>query len=674
VEVFGEGGRFFGQFGASGSGRFSLTSPMGIALAPDDSIWVTDPGHYTVQKWTQERPNSEITTRLWVDGAETTGVRGVCKTSRCTIEPQWSVNSSALSPGSHTARVKTTDGLGRSTETTRSFQIARDTTKPTLVAGGELVNAPEGWVEQEAYGLNATATDGASGVTSISFKIDGQQVASVSQACADGGCQETLNKQISMATYSGGAHAAQIVATDGVGNTTTKSWTINVDPEGHISTREAEATLEAVGATSGAVTIGPPEEIQGIEGVQPGLGLKEETDAFHSTGSPVPLTIDPNPANGFELEVANGRSLAAPCESSSSEAEEPRVEVQGEGASETGASLAGEEPCLPLAQLEQERMKGETETITITPISVSPVAASSLVEGQAAVAPNVGTSHDLVTRPLADGGLTFADIRASEAPENYGFSLGLSPELALRQADSKRIEVFYKDYGFTAFTINAIEAHDAVGTTVPTRLTVTGPNTVALTVEHRSASPAGGSFVYPVIGGAGWQGGYRTISVNLDEPEPEPEAAGEASSPGEELYVSPPEAATPEQAGITDSAMLRLARNNTTRHHVHFIRCGVFPVYWTGRPNTYYGEFDFNCGNPFTREEGSADSAYSFGVRARFYVSPGNFVKHRGAPGDEIECSKMSYPDHYEGKLTEPEMWINPAQRCVVGTYRERRR
>jgi tripartite motif-containing protein 71 len=494
VEVFGEGGRYFGQFGAAGSGRFSLTSPMGIAIAPDDSIWVTDPGHYTVQKWTQERPNSEITTRLWVDGVEATGLRGVCKTSRCTIEPQWFVNSAALSPGSHTARVKTTDGLGRSTETTRNFQIARDTTKPTLEAGGELANAPEGWVEQETYGLNATATDSASGVTSISFKIDGQQVASVSQTCADGGCQETLSKQISMAAYSGGAHAAQIVATDGAGNTTTRSWTINVDPEGHISTEELADTLEAVEATIDANLIGAPMP-EAIEGTVAGLSLASGGAGLQASGSSVPLAINSDPSRGITMDISSSQALNLPCNS-------PEEEEATEASPEAD--------CLPPGT-NYELL----QPIVVVPQFVASTAGSvTSVEGNAATAANTSSQADTIVRPLFDGALTFHNIRDSAAPEEYSWEVQLLPGQYMQLVDPHDVQVFFAS-GHPAFAIQAQPASDAIGAAVPLSLAVKG-NVVTETVAHRS-----GQFVYPVVDGVGWEGGF--ISTEIQGPKDEQE-------------------------------------------------------------------------------------------------------------------------------------------------------
>lgn len=68
-------------------------------------------------------------------------------------------------------------------------------------------------------------------------------------------------------------------------------------------------------------------------------------------------------------------------------------------------------------------------------------------------------------------------------------------------------EIVYED-GTRAVLISAEQAHDAVGTSVPTSLSVTEGNILTLVVAHKDAS-----YVYPVVAGAGWQGGYSTEIV-----------------------------------------------------------------------------------------------------------------------------------------------------------------
>jgi streptogramin lyase len=460
VEEFAEGGKYLGQFGAEGSGIFSFSSPMGIAIDSGGSIWVTEAGHFKVQKWVQEVPRSEITTILWLDNNQQTGLHGTCKGAICTIEPQWTVESKALSTGSHSAKVKTTDGLGRSTESTVSFQITPDTTQPTLEAGGELVNAPEGWVEQETYDFNATASDGGSGVTSIVFKIDGQQVASASQTCPDGGCKETLSKQISMASYAGGSHPAEIMVTDGAGNAIKKAWTINVDPEGHISTEEVEATLEAVEGTTEGTPITPNEELLEPEQIENGNSpeLQQVGSKITSTGAPDLTTMTTNPAAGFTISSPYGET-------------------------------------------------------TIIPKVSEATSNTSVVEGVAGVSANASSQVDSVIRPEYNGVQIFQAIRSEASPEEYSWTIQLSEGQVLRLADSTHAEVVYES-GKRAFLITAEEAHDATGKEVPTSLGVSG-SVLTLSVEFHKAA-----FVYPILSGQGWATAYN-VPVVVEGPEDE---------------------------------------------------------------------------------------------------------------------------------------------------------
>ena len=508
VEEFGEGGRYFGQFGANGSGKFSFTSPMGVAVDNGGTIWVSDPGHSKIQKWTQEVPRSEITTTIWVDNVQKTTLHGTCKTAGCTIEPSLTQESLALEPGSHTARVKTTDGLGRSTESTLNFQITRDTTKPTLEANGELVNAPQGWVEQDTYGLNASASDGGYGVTSIAFKIDGQQVASVTQSCLDGGCAETLSKQINMAPYAGGSHSAELVASDGAGNSVVKRWTINVDPEGHISSAEAEDTLKAADLTSESSVVASTSEVLELEQREGGdnPGLQETGSEIHSTGVPDTTTMTTNPAEGFTIHSPEGQTTITP--------------VVGEGT--TSTTIAG---------------------------------------GVAGVSGDTSHEADLVVRPEFNGVQTFQAIRSVESPETYSWQVHLAEGQSLRLANSTQAEVVYKD-GTIAFLITAEAAHDATGTPVPTSLEVNG-SVLTLWVHFHS-----GTFVYPVIAGQGWETSYR-VPVTIEGPEDETQihereererALREAAEAGEEAAPPPPsgnafspsEAQTISEAGAVE--------------------------------------------------------------------------------------------------------------------------
>ena len=490
VEEFTEGGKYLGEFGATGSGKIGFTSsPIGIAVDAGGAIWVTDPNHWKIQKWHQETPRSEVTTTVWFNGTQETSVHGGCLTASCTVEPQWTLESPSVSVGTYPVRVKSTDGLGRSSESTLNVKVERDTTKPSIELGGELANAPEGWVEQESYGLNATASDGGFGLNSVALKIDGQQVASTSQSCPEGGCNETLAKQISMAGYSGGSHTAEVVATDGAGNSAAKRWTINVDPEGHISTKEAEATLEAVETTAPANLLGAAEA-ESIEGTAGGLSVSRLDEGFTFVGSKVPTHVGANPAEGATMAVLEDGAFDQECEPG--EVLGSEIEADGEG------------ECIISPVVAEET---GTQNITVSPTQTPAYAGvPSEVGPSAVVTANSESAVDTVQRPLYDGLLTFQAIRDSQAPDTFEWEVKLEGGQYMKLIDSQHVQVFYPD-GMTAFAITAEPASDAVGTTVPTSLSIEG-SVVTLTVHHRDAA-----YVYPVVAGVGWEGGFTTKEI-----------------------------------------------------------------------------------------------------------------------------------------------------------------
>jgi streptogramin lyase len=457
VEGFDQYGNLLTQFGTegTGSGQLKLSTPIGIEATLAGDIWVTDPGNNRIQRWSWPNWRSEITTEITVDGKRVDSGQAGCNSEHCPLTREWAFESSAYSAGKHTVLAKATDGLGNTTTKSLTMEVQPDKTKPTLQTNGELVEAPEGWVEQESYGLSASATDSGYGVTSLAFKIDGQQVASASQTCADGGCPETLAKSVDMNAYSGGAHAAELIATDAAGNTAEKHWTINVDPEGHISTSEAEDTLRAVGETTDSDLVASTEELispeERADGNDP--SLIEGEDLLESRGVPNPSAISTDPEGGFTVAMPDA-------------------------------------------------------TLNVQPVTVGSGSTNmSITEESAAVAGNTTGNVDTVIRPIFDGVLTFSSIRDKAASEYFSWEVRLAEGQNLKQADPMDAEIVYED-GTRAVLISAEEAHDAIGTSVPTALSVTEGNVLSLVVAHRDAP-----YVYPVVAGAGWEGGFSTEIV-----------------------------------------------------------------------------------------------------------------------------------------------------------------
>jgi hypothetical protein len=122
-------------------------------------------------------------------------------------------------------------------------------------------------------------------------------------------------------------------------------------------------------------------------------------------------------------------------------------------------------------------------------------------------------------RNLDEGGMILPEITGPEASEEYPFLVDLGEEQFLRQVSETEVDAYYAGH-MRAFAINAEEAHDADGATVPTTLELTGREVVTLTVHHREGNPAAdwAPFDYPVVGGSGWAGGFRTEIVVMENP------------------------------------------------------------------------------------------------------------------------------------------------------------
>lgn len=578
---------------------------------------------YSASDGTEAAPQSGVaSTEVKLDGkaVEARYAPG-CAEESCSISREWTLNSSQYPVGPHTIEVVATDAVGLSTTKTLSINLTADTTAPTIAASGAFFEGPEGWLRQQTYSASVHTTDAkGSGVAALSFKLDGSTIGSTSASCKLGGCELSLAKSVNTALYAGGAHQAEVVATDARGNTSKRTWIINVDPSGHVSNQEAEDTLEAAEDTTEPTepTTPPlaenssfigPEEI--AAGNNPGLSTNGGT--FVSTGTAVDSEISEDPSQGATLHIED----------------------------------------------EQTAASGGMD-VEVTPLNVAGEATNAQVSaGMAAVAANDHPSTDTVVRPKYDGVLQFETIRSPTAPETYEWEVSLAAGQALKSIDEQNAGVFYKD-GTEMMLISAEPANDATGKAIPTSLSVTGTNIITLTVHHRATET-----VYPVLAGSAFEVGYTTVEVIIPPP---PVEGGQSAPEGDVLEVSAPEPATPEEAGITDRETLLRAAHNTVSHGFIFRRCEtVFEYVDPTGPGVPRRQF--HCGNPFTGEPSSGEVAFEFAVRGRFFVSPGLFVAHAGTPTTDIGCDKHLYPEHFSDPDDEwtiqPAYFINPDQRCV---------
>jgi len=667
VQEFSEAGEYLGKFGKAGigSGQFTLSAPTGIATDAAGNVWVADTNDNRLERWRQgarSRLNSEIT----IDGKQVDLGEARCLIETCPLTREWTLNSSTLSAGQHTLVAKATDGYGQWTSKSRTIEIQRDTTKPALQVGGELANAPEGWVQQESYGFNASASDEKGyGVTSLVFRIDGATVLSKTQGCIEGSCSASVSGGINMSLYSGGAHSAEVVAFDGAGNSTVKHWTINVDPDGHISTAEATATIEAAEDTGSANLVGESREEGGIAGTAPNLGLEQTASGFAATGSLAPTEVSGTAAGVVNIKVPSPAEIYGCVSNSEPPPEESEADLGGTGTPEGGCST-------PTGNESGALMPVSVELLETSNLAGLPV----LVEENAIVVANSTSQVDTTTRPLSDGGLIFESIRDPSGPEQFKYHVTLGEGQELVQIDEQTVEVLLAG-GFPSFTITAKPASDAIGTTVPTTLQKSGSNTVTLTVHHRAGS-GGQPFVYPVVGGSGWEGGFRTIEVDMDNISPEEEAEEGWEELTENVVVVPGHTALPGGRYLRARVSAQgppVARPGTNghkfSHRYKFSECrwesGVAdPPEYEPVPEAKRVEVAGNC----LKERSPSDILFGVSIHGWYWYEPEDEI---WVNNSEEECDKWGpYKPAMVNCEPRPVSGRDPHHVAIYGNFRLR--
>jgi hypothetical protein len=261
---------------------------------------------------------------------------------------------------------------------------------------------------------------------------------------------------MNMASYAGGEHTAELIATDGAGNSAKQSWTLNMDPQGKIAAGEAAATLEAAESTSESTVVAPTSEVvpqeEREEGNDP--AVVKEGSVLISTGAPTKVEYSTTPSEGVAVSAPEGPIQITP----------------------VGAS-AGEQ-------------------------------STNVVNGSVSVTSNIQTQVDTIVRPIFDGVMNFQAIRAITAPESYSWQVELGSGQYLEQvSEQNAVQLYYED-GTPAMLISAEQAHDATGAVVPTTLEKTGPDEITLHVKHK-----GSSYVYPIMAGPSFEVGYQATVI-----------------------------------------------------------------------------------------------------------------------------------------------------------------
>ncbi|HVY97633.1 MAG TPA: PASTA domain-containing protein [Solirubrobacterales bacterium] len=124
-------------------------------------------------------------------------------------------------------------------------------------------------------------------------------------------------------------------------------------------------------------------------------------------------------------------------------------------------------------------------------------------------------------------GLAFNAIVGPDEPGECTYRMQLQPEQEAVQEDEHTVAVYWTTGGFRehlALFFVAPEAHDAIGTAVPTTIALSEGDLITLAVHHRVGDPAalGAPFTYPIVEGPGWKGGFQTNQVQMPPPEQPP--------------------------------------------------------------------------------------------------------------------------------------------------------
>lgn len=594
VQEFEVSGAFLRKFGSLGAGLGEVDEPRGVAVGSGGITYVADAGNRRIARWSHGDYNPQsgvVSTEVKVDGqlVEPRYEPG-CSTRDCAITREWVLKASNYPSGPHTLAVTAKDGVGLPTTRTQAFSTVKDTTAPQITVNGPFFTGPEGWLEQKYYLGAISASDiGGYGVSSLVFKIDGAIVDSRAEGCLQGGCEASILSFVDVAKYKGGAHSYEVVATDAGGNVSKKAGIINVDPKGQVSVAEAVDTLDALEETSdGEVLSGAllPEEA--------GASLpsyQDEGEGVASVDAPVPSSIGSDVAQGITLETADG-------------------------------------------------------VVEIDPLTVSESAPEDLVaNGDALVASNSAAAADLVVRPVYAGAMTFQAIRDANAPTQYAWEVRLDEDQSLKQIDSQFAQV-YTDGTYPSFGIRVTAAHDAVGTSVPTSLSVSEGKIITLTVQHK---PVSGQtpFVYPVVAGTGWEGGFQTHQVEMPPANPPADAKRDVEeyfggyggvSPPLPIDGSDPEASASGVGGVK-KWFLWVECSHTGRW--------IEEASGVREPEVQTFGFDNwteDCGNPFQNEPGKG-IAYRAAYHGKYFIKEGIKVWHEGGPTDGIGCKTDTRKD-----------------------------
>jgi hypothetical protein len=564
------------------------------------------------------------------------------------------------------------------------FTLKVDHTAPEMKLSGSMYQQSRFNIPH--YTLNMNDSDGTeaspqSGVASTEITVDGKKVDSTSPGCPTQNCSLSRKWTLNATEYAVGKHTVIVKATDGAGNTSEKTLSVNVQPDttppeileasGSLETAPSgwiEQKTYKINLITGDVGYGVTSVVFKMDGkiVQEQKGTCPEGDcklsfvlstsiagykggahsaeyvitdgAGNVTTKKWTVKVDPNGAVSAAeavdtieaIEETSEASPVGPSEAIYAPAEieagiDPSLEQSGSELHSTGTAAT---TVMTTNAHEAFTIEGAEGNVAITPVGGAGGTVSEVAAEVAAV--SGGTGVDTVIRPIYDGDQTFKTIRDETAPEAYSWKVSLNKSQTLKVIDSEHAAIFNSDES-QALAITAEAAHDATGKAVPTGLSVSEGNVLTLTVKYK-----GKGFTYPIIGGPAFQSSY-TLPVIWEPPPPAEERYWESG----ETIVGPPEPIPSGEASIS-------MEGGSRKEFVQVI---------CGHSEFYDGGYSQACGNPFKHEIGF-QTPWQLAMRGAFFYKPGKEVEQRGA----IACAGLGWETS-----TISRYYIEPAYQCHYG-------
>jgi streptogramin lyase len=612
IEEFNEKGEYLTKFGSGGSGNGQFSNPEGIAIDAKGNIWVADTYHGRLQEFNEKGEFLKVVSSYGSGTGQLGEPTGIDTGPGGNVwVADWQNNRVAEfnekgefvrqfgSAGSGNGQFNRPDAIDVDTKGNvwvgdqNNGRIERFGETGAYLgqfgfkgsgSGQFSFGYPMGVTTNSAGTIWVTDTNNnrvekwsapkvtQSGVVSTTVKVDGKTVSSSTPGCSTGNCSMTGDWVLAASAYSPGAHAVAVMATDGVGHTTTKELTINVQldttkptlgmggevqeaPDSWVTQRNYTFY---VGASDGGYGVTKVQIL--VDGKAASGGIAEQScadggcslnhtftinmaaysggehtasvvvidGAGNKTEVSNPFRIDPSgkvtaaeaTATLEAVEVTSGESFIdpsiSPAELEDEDREVPTLKVVGDNVESIGTAVTS---AMPIAGTGGITFDSPDGAVQIEPSLQNPEATPLEIVGKGAsgVSGNTGTATDAAIRPLYDGILSFGAIRSAEAPEEYSWTVELPKGQHLKEVSSQTAEVYYEDES-SAMAITSEGAHDATGAEVPTVLKVSGGDVITLAVKHRPAQGQAG-YVYPIVAGAGFQTGYDTVRAT-----PAPEA------------------------------------------------------------------------------------------------------------------------------------------------------